>query len=104
MNTALGVINVYAFSVAHSVISKNSLQLCSVIVHYILQRLLVSPDSDLALWGTFVGTVVAIIAIAVVLCVNFTNILRAAFAPKAFCQKITNPNCKHIKAAQRTLV
>jgi hypothetical protein len=67
MNTALGVINVYAFSVAHSVISKNSLQLCSVIVHYILQRLLVSPESDLALWGTFVGTAVAIIAIAVVL-------------------------------------
>jgi hypothetical protein len=30
--------------------------------------------------------------------VNFTNILRAAFAPKAFCHKITNPNCKLIKA------
>ena len=36
--------------------------------------------------------------------VNFTNILWAAFAPKSFCQKITNPNCKHLKAAQRTLV
>ncbi len=36
--------------------------------------------------------------------VNFTNILRAAFAPKSFCQKITNPNWKLIKAAQRTLV
>ncbi len=30
--------------------------------------------------------------------VNFTNILWAAFAPKSFCQKITNPNCKHVKA------
>ncbi len=29
--------------------------------------------------------------------VNFTNILWAAFAPKSFRQKITNPNCKHIK-------
>jgi hypothetical protein len=36
--------------------------------------------------------------------VNFTNVLRAAFAPKAFCHKITNPNCEHIKAAQGTLV
>ncbi len=36
--------------------------------------------------------------------VNFTNILWAAFAPKSFRQKIRNPNCKHIKAAQRTLV
>ncbi len=36
--------------------------------------------------------------------VNFTNILRAAFAPKSFCQKITNPNWKLIKAAQRTFV
>jgi hypothetical protein len=36
--------------------------------------------------------------------VNFTNILWAAFAPKAFCHKITNPNCKLIKAAQRALV
>jgi len=26
------------------------------------------------------------------------------FAPKSFCQKITNPNFKHIKAAQRALV
>jgi hypothetical protein len=33
--------------------------------------------------------------------VNFTNILWAAFAPKSFRQKITNPNCKHIKAAQK---
>jgi hypothetical protein len=32
--------------------------------------------------------------------VNFTIILWAPFAPKSFCQKITNPNCKHIKAAQ----
>jgi hypothetical protein len=36
--------------------------------------------------------------------VNFTNILWAAFAPKSFCQKITDPNFKHIKAAQRALV
>ncbi len=36
--------------------------------------------------------------------VHFTNILWAAFAPKSFCQKITNPNCKHLKAVQRTLV
>jgi hypothetical protein len=36
--------------------------------------------------------------------VNFTNILLAAFAPKAFHQKITNPNCKHIKGCQRTLL
>ncbi len=36
--------------------------------------------------------------------VNFTNILWAAFAPKSFCQKITNPNCKHIKGVQSTLV
>ena len=36
--------------------------------------------------------------------VNFTNILWAAFAPKSFRQKITNPNCKHLKAVQRTLV
>ncbi len=34
----------------------------------------------------------------------FTNILWAAFVPKSFCQKITNPNCKHIKAAQKTFV
>ncbi len=36
--------------------------------------------------------------------VNFTNILWAAFAPKSFHQKIRNPNCKHIKAALRTVV
>jgi hypothetical protein len=36
-------------------------------------------------------------------CVNFTNILRAAFAPKPFRPKITNPNCKHIKGAQKRL-
>jgi hypothetical protein len=36
--------------------------------------------------------------------VNFTNVLRASFAPKAFCHKITNPNCKLIKAVQRALV
>ncbi len=36
--------------------------------------------------------------------VNFTNILWAAFVPKSFWQKITNPNCKHLKAVQRTLV
>ena len=35
--------------------------------------------------------------------VNFTNILKAAFAPKSFCQKITNQNCKHIEAAQKNL-
>ncbi len=36
--------------------------------------------------------------------VNFTNILWAAFAPKSFHQIITKPNCKHLKAVQRTLV
>ncbi len=36
--------------------------------------------------------------------VNFTNILWAAFAPKSFRQEITNPNCKHLKAVERTLV
>ncbi len=36
--------------------------------------------------------------------VNLTNILWAAFVPKSFHQKITNPNCKHLKAAKRTLV
>jgi hypothetical protein len=36
--------------------------------------------------------------------VNFTNVSRPSFAPKAFCHKITNPNCKLIKAAQRALV
>jgi len=36
--------------------------------------------------------------------VNFTNILLAAFAQKPFCQEITNPNCKHIKGAQKTFV
>ena len=35
---------------------------------------------------------------------NFTNILRGAFAPISFCQKVTNPNCKRIKAAQNTFV
>ncbi len=37
-------------------------------------------------------------------CVNFTSILWAAFVPKSFCQKITNPNCKHLRALQRTLI
>ncbi len=36
--------------------------------------------------------------------VKFTIILRATFAPKSFCQKITNPNYKHIKAAHKILV
>ena len=36
--------------------------------------------------------------------VNFTNILLAAFAPKSLGQKITNPNCKHIKDAQKTFI
>jgi hypothetical protein len=36
--------------------------------------------------------------------VNFTNILLAAFAPKSFRQKITNPTCKHIKAMQKKLL
>jgi hypothetical protein len=35
---------------------------------------------------------------------NFTNFLIAAFAPKSFRQKITNPNSKHIKAAQKTFI
>ncbi len=33
--------------------------------------------------------------------VNFTNILWAAIVPKSFCQKITNPNCEHIKACKK---
>ncbi len=36
--------------------------------------------------------------------VNFTNILWVAFAPQSFWQTITNPNCKHLKTVQRTLV
>ena len=36
--------------------------------------------------------------------VNFTNILWAVFAPKSFRQKITNTNCKHLKAVQITSV
>jgi hypothetical protein len=28
----------------------------------------------------------------------------SSFAPKSFCQKITNPICKQIKAAQKTFV
>jgi hypothetical protein len=36
--------------------------------------------------------------------VNFTNVLRAAFVPKAFCHKITYPNCNLKKALQRALV
>jgi len=36
--------------------------------------------------------------------VNFINILWATFAPKSFRQKITNPNCKHLRAVQRGLV
>jgi len=36
--------------------------------------------------------------------VNFTNILQAAFGPISLQQKITNPNCKHMKAAQNTFV
>ena len=36
--------------------------------------------------------------------VNFTNILQVAFVLIYFCQKITNPNCKHIKAAPNTFV
>ncbi len=36
--------------------------------------------------------------------VNFTNILWAAFAPKSFRQKFTNPNCKYLTAVQITLV
>ncbi len=33
---------------------------------------------------------------------NFTNILLAAFAPKSFCRKITNPSCKHLKSFRRS--
>jgi len=36
------------------------------------------------------------------LVVNFPNILRASFAPISFHQKMSNPNCNHIKAAQNT--
>ncbi len=36
--------------------------------------------------------------------VNLINILRAAFAPIFFCQKITNPKCKWRKAAQSSNV
>jgi len=34
--------------------------------------------------------------------VNFTNILLAAFAKTSYCQKITDPNSKHLKAAYNT--
>jgi hypothetical protein len=34
--------------------------------------------------------------------VNFTNILFATFVPKSFRQKITNPYCERIKAAQKS--
>ncbi len=37
-------------------------------------------------------------------CAIAYNILWAALAPKSFCQKITNPNCKYIKAACKILV
>ena len=36
--------------------------------------------------------------------INCANILQAAFVPISFRQKITNPNCKHIKAAQNTFI
>jgi len=36
--------------------------------------------------------------------VNFTHILRAAYAAIFFSQKITKPNCKWRKAAQKTFV
>jgi hypothetical protein len=36
--------------------------------------------------------------------INFTNILQTAFAPISFHQKITNTNCKHIKALKNTCV
>ena len=35
--------------------------------------------------------------------VNFTNILRAAFSPISFCQKITNSNCQQIKVVKTLL-
>jgi len=33
--------------------------------------------------------------------VNFTNILQTAFVPISLHQKMTNPNCKHIKSAKK---
>ena len=36
--------------------------------------------------------------------VNFSNISQAAFAPISFCQKITNPYCKHIQVALNTFI
>jgi hypothetical protein len=36
--------------------------------------------------------------------VNYTNILRAAFAPTSLRQKIANPNCNQRKAAKNNLV
>jgi len=36
--------------------------------------------------------------------VNFTNIIKVAFAPIFFCQKNTKWNCKYAKAAQNTFV
>ena len=36
--------------------------------------------------------------------VDFTNILRAAFAPFSLCQKTTNPNCMYKKAAKNTFI
>ena len=45
-----------------------------------------------------------VLAFKTLLGVNFTNNLQTAFVLISFRQKITNPNCKHRKAAQNTFV
>jgi len=35
--------------------------------------------------------------------VDFINILRVTFLPISFCQKVTNTNCKHRKAARKLM-
>jgi hypothetical protein len=36
--------------------------------------------------------------------VNFTNIYEQLLPQNPYAKKITNPNCKHIKAAQKTFI
>jgi hypothetical protein len=71
-----------------------------------------SPFKDNTWWETLQGILGSVNTVMVVwlqpvltlFCpgVNFTIIWWATFAPKSFCQKITNRNYKHIKAAQKT--
>jgi hypothetical protein len=55
-------------------------------------------------WNDFGATAAHKMLVKLAPGVNFTNIFWAAFTPKSFCQKIPNPNCKQLKAVQRTLV